>query len=85
MGLRSLKIADHIGGMGRDVGHLVATMDTTIGIDEVAVSHRVLGILLVRSASDFVCGPDRAIHIAQQTKREVLRFGERKVLGRCIE
>jgi hypothetical protein len=49
------------------------------------VSHRVFGILLVRSANDFVRGPDRAIYIAQQSKREVLRFGERKVLGRCVE
>jgi hypothetical protein len=71
--------------MARDVGHLVATMDPTIGIDEVAVAHRVLGILLARSASDFVRGPDRAIHVAQQTEREVLRFGEREVLGRRVE
>ncbi len=56
-----------------------------MGIDEVAVTHRVLGILLPRSTNDFVCGPDRAIHIAQQTERKALRFGEREVLGRCVE
>ena len=60
-------------------------MDPTTGIDEVTVAHRELGILLARSASDFVCSPDRAIHIAQQMEREVLRFGERQVLGRCVE
>ncbi|MEY2521802.1 MAG: hypothetical protein QOJ66_367 [Ilumatobacteraceae bacterium] len=85
LGLSSLEISNHIGGVAGDVGDLVATMDPTIGIDEVAVSHRVLGILLPRSACDFVCGPDRAIHIAQQMEREVLRFGERKVLGRRVE
>jgi hypothetical protein len=49
------------------------------------VAHRVLGVLLVRSASDFVLRPDRAIHIAQQTEREVLCLGEREVLGRRVE
>ena len=71
--------------MARNIGHLVATMDPTIGIDEVAVAHRVLGILLVGSTSDFVRGPDGTVHIAQQTEREVLRFGEREVLLRCVE
>jgi hypothetical protein len=71
--------------MAGDVGHLVATMDPTIGIDEVTVAHRVLGILLPRSADDFVFSPNRAIDIAQQMEREVLRFGERQVLGRCVE
>ncbi len=71
--------------MARDIGYLVATMDPTIGIDEVAVAHRVLGILLAWCASDFVCSPDRAIHIAQQMEREVLRFGKREVLGWCVE
>ena len=71
--------------MARDVGHLVATIDPTIGIDEVAVAHWVLGILLIRPASHFVLGADRAIHVAQQTEREVLGFGERQVLSRCVE
>jgi len=84
-GLSRLEIADHIGGMGRYVGHLVATMDPTIWIDEVAVTHRILGILLAGRASDFERGPDRSIHIAQQTEREVLGFGELEVLGRCVE
>ena len=60
-------------------------MDPTIGIDEVTVAHRVFGVLFPRSADDLVFGPDRAIHIAQQMEREVLRFGERQVLGRCVE
>ena len=85
VGLSSLEISNHIGGVARDVGDLVATMDPTIGIDEVAVSHRILGILFPRSAGNFVFGPDRTISIAQQMEREVLRFGERKVLGRCVE
>ena len=85
IGLRRLEIADHIRGMARDVGHLVATMDPTIGIDQVAVAHRVLGILLAGIADDFVHRPDGAVHIAQQTEREVLRFGEREVLVRCVE
>ena len=85
LGLSSLEILNHIGGVAGDVGHLVATMDPTIGIDEVAVSHRVFGILLPRSAGNFVFGPDRAIHIAQQMEWELLLFGERKVLGRCVE
>ena len=71
--------------MGRDVGHLVSTTDPTIGIDEVAVTHRVLGIFLVRSANNLVHRPYRAIHIAQQTEWEVLRFGEREVFGRRVE
>jgi hypothetical protein len=49
------------------------------------VTLRVLGILLARIANDLVLGPDNAIHIAQQMKREPLRFGERQVLGRCVE
>ena len=60
-------------------------MDLTSGIDEVAVAHRVLGILLVRSAHDFVGGPDCTIHVAQQMEREVLCLGEREVLGRGVE
>ena len=71
--------------MAGDVGDLVATMDPTIGIDEVAVPHRVFGVLLPRSTGNFVFGPNRAIHIAQQMEGEVLRFGERQVLGRCVE
>ncbi len=85
LGLRSLEISNHIGGMAGDVGHLVATMDPTIGIDEIAVAHRVLGIALPRGADDFVLGPDRSIHITQQMEREVLRFGERHVLGGCVK
>jgi hypothetical protein len=49
------------------------------------VTHRELGILLVRCASDFVLRSDRAIHVAQKTEREVLRFGECQVLRRCVE
>jgi hypothetical protein len=49
------------------------------------VTHRVLGVFLVGTANDFVRGADRAIHIAQQTEREVLRLGEFEVLGRCVE
>ena len=71
--------------MAGDVGDLVATMDPTIGIDEVTVTHRVLGILLAGSTSDFVRRPDGAIHIAQQTERKVLRFGEREIVGRRVE
>ena len=71
--------------MAGDICHLVTTMDPTIGIDEVTVSHRVFGIRLPRSAGNFVFGPDRAIHITQQMEWEVLRFGERQVLGRCVE
>ena len=85
LGPRSFEISNHIGSVAGDVFDLVATMDQTIGIDEVAVSHRVFGILLPRSAGNFVFGPDRTIHIAQQMEREVLRLGERKVLGRCVE
>lgn len=71
--------------MTGDIGHLVATMDTTIGIDQVAVAPRVLGVLLGRIANDLVLGPDSAVHIAQQMERELLRFGEREVLGRRVE
>ena len=71
--------------MARDVGHLVSTMDPTIGGDEVAVAHWVLGILLVRTASHLELGADRAIHVAQQTERKVLGFSERQVLGWCVE
>ena len=85
LGLRGLEISDHICGVAGDVGHLVATMDPTIGIDEVAVAHRVLGILLSGSSGNLVHGADRPIHIAQQPEREVLRLGEREVLGRCVE
>jgi hypothetical protein len=71
--------------MTRDVGDLVATVDTTIRIDQVAMALRVLRILLARIANDLVCGSDSAIHIAQQMEREALRFGEGEVLGRCVE
>ncbi len=84
-GLARLEICDHIGGMARDVGHLVAPMDPTTGIDEVAMAHRVLGIFLARRSGDFVRGPDSTIHIAQQMEREVLRFGKREVVGWCVE
>ena len=72
--LRGLEISNHVCGMAADVGDLVAAMDATVGIDEVAVSHRVFGILLARSTGNFVFRPDRAINIAQQMEREVLRF-----------
>ena len=85
LALGRLEIGSHIGGMAGDVGHLVATMDTTIGIDQVAVALRVLRILLARIANDFVRGPDGAIHIAQEMEREALRFGEAEVLGWCVE
>jgi hypothetical protein len=49
------------------------------------VAPGVFGILLVRSASDSVRGADRAIHVAQQSEREVLRVGECKILGWCVE
>ena len=71
--------------MAGDIRHLVATMDPTIGIDQVAVALGVLGVLLGRIANDFVHGPDGAINIAQQMERELLRFGEREVLGRRVE
>ena len=71
--------------MAGDIGHLVATMDPTIGIDQVAMAHRVLGVLLGRIANDLVFGPDSAIHIAQQMERELLRFREREVLGWRVE
>ena len=71
--------------MAGDIGHLVATMDPTIGIDQVAVAPRVLGVLLGRIAYDLVLGADNAIHITQQMKWELLRFGEREVLGWRVE
>jgi hypothetical protein len=71
--------------MAGNVGDLVAAMDSSIGIDEITVAHRVLGILLVRCPGDFVLGADRAIDVAQQAEREALGFGERQVLGRCVE
>ena len=71
--------------MARDVGDLVAAVNPAVGIDEVTVSHRVFGILLLRGAGNFVFGPDRAVDIAQQMEWEVLRFRERQVLGRCVE
>ncbi len=71
--------------MTSDIGHLVATMDPSLGINEVAVTHRVLGVLLPGFAHDLVLGPNSAIHIAQQMERELLRLGERQVLGGCIE
>ena len=46
LGLSSLEISNHVGGVAGDVGDLVATMDPTIGIDEVTVAHRVFGVLL---------------------------------------
>lgn len=71
--------------MAGNVGHLIATMDTTIGIDQVAVALRVLRILLARIANDLVPCPDGAINIAQETEREALRFGEGEVLGWRVE
>jgi hypothetical protein len=84
-GLCHFEISDHFSGVAGSVGHLVATMDPTVGIDEVAVAHRVLGVLLVRSPGDLVRRPYRAIHIAQQMEGEALRFSEGQVLGRCVE
>ena len=83
--LGRLEIGDHIVGVGRDIGDLVAPVDQAIGIDEVTVAHRELGVLVVRCASDFVLRSDRAIRVTQQTEREVLRFGKRKVLVRSVE
>ena len=60
-------------------------MDPTLGIDEVAVAHRILGILLPRCASDLIRRAHSTINIAQQVERELLRFGEREVLSRCVE
>ncbi len=84
-GSSCLEIGDHIVGVGRDIGDLVAPVDHAIGIDQITVAHGVLGVLVVRCASDFVVRSDRAIRVAQQTEREVLRFGKRKVLVRSVE
>ena len=80
-----LDVRDHIRRMGRDIGHLVRPMDPPVGIDEVAVPLRVLGILLVRTASNLVLGSDRSVDVAEQAEREVLRFGEGEVLAGRVE
>jgi hypothetical protein len=83
--LSRLEIGDYVGGMGRDIGYLVAPVDQTIGIDQITVAHGEFGVLVVRCASYFVLRSDRAIRVAQQTKWEVLRFGKRQVLVRPVE
>jgi len=84
-GLSRLEVCEHLGRVASHLGDLVSTMDPTVWIDEIAVAHRILGILLIRGANDFVLRPDRAIHVAQQSEREVLGLGERQVLGWCVE
>ncbi len=83
--MRRLKICKHVTGMAGDIFHLVPAVDAAIGIDEVAVTHGVFGMLLARITGDFVLGTDRAIHIAQQAEREVLSLGEGEIVRRCVE
>jgi hypothetical protein len=84
-GLRRLEVGDHIAGMGGRVSHFIATVDLSLGIDQVSDALRELGELLVRTASDLVLRADRTIDVAQQTEREVLRLGECQVVSGRVE
>lgn len=83
--LSSLEVGDHIAGVGGGVGHFVATVDLSLGIDQVSVTHRVVRELVVRRASDLVLRADSAIDVAQQTEGKVLRLSECQVVSGCVE
>lgn len=66
--------------MARHVGDVVATMDATFGVDQVAVSARKVRKLVCGVARDLVVRGHPSIEIAEQRERELLRLGERTVL-----
>lgn len=84
-GLSRLEISDHITRVGGRVGHLIATVDQPLGIDQVGVTPRVLRELVVRRASNLVLRAYRAIDVAQQTEGKALRLSEYQVVSRCVE
>lgn len=71
--------------MGSHVRHVVRLADHPVGPDQVGVTAREVGELLVRVASDLVGRADRPIDVAEQAIRELLVVGERQVLVRRVE
>jgi hypothetical protein len=84
-----LDVGDDVVGMVGDIGDVVGTMDQTVRVDQVAVAPGEFGELFAGVPRDLVRGTDRVVEIAQESERELLYPGERKVLSwgveRCAE
>ena len=71
--------------MAGQIGHLVSLANDSGRIDQVRVSFREVGELVLGVANRLVLGADRPVDVAEQRVGEALGFGEGGVVGGGVE